>query len=219
MASNDRSVVSALIILLPGLVFGILARPTEMGLAIIGGAIAAAFLNMDKIQRFRGAGFEAEMKKAVEEAYATIENLRELARPLVVSTLGVLTFSGRWGGMDPDQKHKLAQDLERITESLSLNYGEVESAKHQFYRYHTWDRYTEFINAVSKEENIDSTAKRRLAELRDYKSPGFPSKEVIEKTLGSSVDNLGAETRGVLKDYLYYVENHRLRRKETLPPP
>ena len=33
-----------------------------------GFAIGMAFANIDKIQRFKGAGFEAEMKQAVEKA-------------------------------------------------------------------------------------------------------------------------------------------------------
>ncbi|KAA1164450.1 hypothetical protein [Pseudoalteromonas fuliginea] len=34
---------------------------TEMGLAILAGALGLAFSNLDKISKFKGAGFEAEM--------------------------------------------------------------------------------------------------------------------------------------------------------------
>ncbi|TYK65049.1 hypothetical protein [Colwellia echini] len=34
----------------------------EMGLAIVAGAIGLAFANIDKMSKFKGAGFEAEMK-------------------------------------------------------------------------------------------------------------------------------------------------------------
>ena len=43
--------------------FGYLGRPAEMGLAIVAGSIALAFSYIDKIQRFKGAGFEAEMRQ------------------------------------------------------------------------------------------------------------------------------------------------------------
>lgn len=39
----------------------------QMGLAIVAGAIAAAFINIDKFKSFKGAGFEAELQKVVEE--------------------------------------------------------------------------------------------------------------------------------------------------------
>ncbi|MFL1467391.1 hypothetical protein [Marinobacter sp. HN1S83] len=37
----------------------------EMGLAILAGSIGLAFTNIDKIARFKGAGFEAEMCEKV----------------------------------------------------------------------------------------------------------------------------------------------------------
>ncbi|MBV1788347.1 hypothetical protein KQ940_09790 [Marinobacterium sp. D7] len=42
-------------------IYGFLERPAEMGLAVLAGALGLAFSNIDKISRFKGAGFEAEM--------------------------------------------------------------------------------------------------------------------------------------------------------------
>lgn len=212
-----KSAVSAAIVLLPTCIFGVLGKPTEMGLGIVAGAIAAAFLNLDRIERFKGAGFEAEMKKVVAEAYATIENLKDLAKPLILSTLNILTFSGRWGGMDPYQKHELAENLERIAKSLSLQDNDFESAMEVFHRYHTWDHYTQFIDAVSKEKDIDDSAKDRLAALRNYESTDYPSKELIDWTLGRAAETVSPETKEILEDYLYYLKERRLRRKASLP--
>jgi len=50
--------------------FGYLGRPAEMGLAIVAGSIALAFSYIDKIQRFKGAGFEAEMRQQLETIVA-----------------------------------------------------------------------------------------------------------------------------------------------------
>lgn len=47
------------------LVFGLLGKPTEMGLSILAGALSLAFSNIDKISKFKGAGFEAEMREKV----------------------------------------------------------------------------------------------------------------------------------------------------------
>lgn len=46
--------------------FGYVARPTEMGLSILAAVLALAFTNIDKIRKFKGAGFEAEMREKVE---------------------------------------------------------------------------------------------------------------------------------------------------------
>lgn len=215
--SSPKSLISAIIVLLPACAFGLLRMPTEMGLVIVAGAIAAAFLNLDRIERFRfrGAGFEAEMKRVVEEAYATIENLKALAKPLVLSTLNILTFSGRWGGMDPHQKHELAEELERVAKSLSLHDKDLESAKEMFYRYHVWDHYTEFIDAISKEN--DDSVKNRLAALRYHESADYPSEELIIRTLGHAAEAVSPETKETLEDYLYYLKERRLRRNASLP--
>ncbi len=41
--------------------YGFTGATGEMGLAIVAGAIGLAFANLDKISKFKGAGFEAEM--------------------------------------------------------------------------------------------------------------------------------------------------------------
>lgn len=45
--------------------FGYLGKPTEMGLAIIAGALGLAFANIDKVSEFSGGGFAAKMKDIV----------------------------------------------------------------------------------------------------------------------------------------------------------
>jgi hypothetical protein len=42
-------------------IYGFMSMATEMGLAILAGALGLAFSNLDKISKFKGAGFEAEM--------------------------------------------------------------------------------------------------------------------------------------------------------------
>jgi len=46
--------------------FGFMSMPGQMTLAIAAGAIGLAFTNIDKISRFKGAGFEAEMRGMVQ---------------------------------------------------------------------------------------------------------------------------------------------------------
>ncbi|WP_051822357.1 hypothetical protein [Desulfonatronum thiodismutans] len=66
---NTIAQASAFIVLLAGsIAFGLLGKPTEMGLCILAAAIALAFSNIEKIKRFKGAGFEAEMLEKQVEA-------------------------------------------------------------------------------------------------------------------------------------------------------
>lgn len=52
------------------IVFGALGKSTEAGICVVAGAIGLAFINIDKIKRFKGGGFEAEMKEQLEAMVA-----------------------------------------------------------------------------------------------------------------------------------------------------
>lgn len=56
------------------------------------GFLIMAFSNIDKLSRFKGAGFEAEMRQKIEDAYATLENLQDLAVTLVESLIILLAL-------------------------------------------------------------------------------------------------------------------------------
>ncbi|MGA6107961.1 hypothetical protein ABS648_07455 [Pseudomonas solani] len=60
---------SAFFILIIGtFILGLLGKQAEMGLCTLATAIALAFSNIDKMKRFKGAGFEAEMFEKQFEA-------------------------------------------------------------------------------------------------------------------------------------------------------
>ncbi len=91
-------VTSWLYILIATAAFGALARPVEMGLAIVAGSIALAFSYIDKIQKFKGAGFEAEMRQA-EVVMAIVAKDAEPPRKSAASPLG---FMVRAFSTDPE---------------------------------------------------------------------------------------------------------------------
>ena len=64
-----------LILLVGTMVFGFMGRPAEMGLAIVVSAFALVFADLERFKRFKGAGFEAELKEQVE---AIVEKQTEL---------------------------------------------------------------------------------------------------------------------------------------------
>lgn len=64
-------------LLIGSLYFGIAEKPTEMGLFILTGALSLAFTNIDRISRFKGAGFEAEMWAKMDKMDSIIEKETE----------------------------------------------------------------------------------------------------------------------------------------------
>ena len=74
---KDIIQIASFSVLLGGsILFGLIGRPTEMGLSIAAGFIGLAFANIEKISRFKGAGFEAEMRER-EQIKAVIEKETE----------------------------------------------------------------------------------------------------------------------------------------------
>lgn len=68
--------VSASVLLIASSILGFLSMSTEMGLAILAGALGMAFSNIDKISEFKGAGFEAKMK--MDQVQAIIDKETEI---------------------------------------------------------------------------------------------------------------------------------------------
>ncbi len=84
MTRTNLILIIALVVL-PS-VFGFLELPAEMGLSIVGCALALTFANLDKFRRFKGAGFEAVLKETVKHlAPVSANNLAGVTKSLVSS--------------------------------------------------------------------------------------------------------------------------------------
>jgi hypothetical protein len=208
-------IVNILIIVIPGLIFGLLDKPTEMGLAIVAGAIAAAFLNLEKIQRFKGAGFEAEMKaevqQVVNEAYATMDKLREIAKPLIITCLNTMTVQGRFfSNSEVPVKVELQSEIKKAINSLSINDQNVSEALNKFHRYHTWDIFRFYIREVAL---IDRDKADAIQNLVNYDSSNFPTREKVQSIVaGIDVSPTGKEW---LEDFFVFAKDSYIRRPEA----
>ena len=105
-------------------VFGVFRMPAEMGLAIASIGLALCFANLEKFSRFKGAGFEAELRTAVAKAYAAIEDLKELSLALSAPIVDELAVSGQMLKY-VRLKHKL-ENIEKISSTLR-KFGASES--------------------------------------------------------------------------------------------
>lgn len=109
------SVMSSLSLFGISSVLGFLDKPTEMGLSILAGSLGFAFVNIDKISKFKGAGFEAEIREQhVAEAVVTaqtdeIDRLKSIAfeiderRQIIMNSLLRTDYNFRYiGGVSAD---------------------------------------------------------------------------------------------------------------------
>jgi len=73
--------------------FGIFGKGAEAGLSILACSLALAFIHIDKLKRFKGGGFEAEMKDQIDAMVAAESEPEQDAEPSGVSVEGY--------GLDP----------------------------------------------------------------------------------------------------------------------
>jgi hypothetical protein len=206
-----KTLFTVLLIILPSFYFGFIGKPTEMGLAIVTGALAGAFLNLDKFERFKGAGFEAEMKKefqkAVDEAYATIDNLKELAKPLLGAMILSLTNEGRFMFGNPDFREKdyYKDQIIDVAKSMDLLEGELLHQIEDYHAKHIWDLFHYFIETLH--EHIYGDVKPQFSALYQRGTENFPDEVILTELFKKNNMQLDENSSKKLKTYLHYLKN------------
>ncbi|PZD96972.1 hypothetical protein DNH61_04815 [Paenibacillus sambharensis] len=216
-----KNFIYIIIIMGPAMYFGFTGRPTEMGISVVASALAITFINMDKFEFFKGAGFEAQLKKvekATEEAYATIDALKTVAAPIIAETLHSISHAMRYSAGVAEIQRKLdaKYELDRVAESLGLKYEPLQKEQADFYRLHTWDLYSWVVGYFSKLK-VDSKEIQLLFDVRSeyINTVNYPSRERILELLGSEYSKIDEEGLERIEDYLYFSKNKKLRRPIT----
>lgn len=223
---NDKliTVIGGLLTFASAVMFGLKGTATEMGIIVVAGAICLAFLHIDKIQKFKGAGFEAEMKQAVAEANATIQQLREVA---TTSAEAVLTYLMAGNFMDGTT---LGKRLD-LHDQLIVNLENIEASPEQIHKadimwrngigviFHRGIRAAlegrenpHQINAKAEKHVLD--ASNEFQNLLDFPNWMAPSpKEIEEFANDKGVMNPMVEE--LLKDYSEFMQSGTFRRRDV----
>lgn len=197
------------LIVLPAL-FGAVGKPTEMGVMIVACALALAFANISRLQSFKGAGFEAHMhrvEKAVGEAYATIDQMHKLARPLVFTNVAGLAYGNQWKGPGFALENQMMRDL-RSVHTMVVPEGDksVEQMFADFYRdnsFHLLAKLKAKVGGYTVEELPNASALDALCSSREGHEP--PTIEALR----DAIRGLSPETQVRLEPYLLDYEHYR----------
>ena len=128
MSGKLTTTIGSIITLGLAVMFGLKGMATEMGIIVAAGAICLAFLNIDKIERFKGAGFEAEMKKAVAEANATVEQLREVAATSAKAILTDLMAGNFFDGTTLEKRLELHDQIINSLKGIGASESQIISS-------------------------------------------------------------------------------------------
>lgn len=209
MNELTQKLIIALVIV--PVLLGIFRSPKEMGIAAAAIGLALCFANLDKIARFKAAGVEAEMKAAVDKAYAAIDELKQLGLSLSSPIVDELAISGRMLQYI-HLKYKLERvaKIEETLRKLGASEKEVEEACATIYGRVTND-HTRRIFYSLKEANPD---KGPLFEgIDDGKMDGF-NREQLEKFIQDNKLKRSEATEEWFRDLDFFLKNKRLRRDD-----
>ena len=216
MKLNWISIVGVLLTIALATMFGLLSKSTEMGLIIVAGAIGLAFLNIDKIQRFKGAGFEAEMKKAVENAIATIEQLRNVATTSARATLTSLMAANFMSGTTMKNRLELHDQLISNLVDIGASKQQIEEADEMWKKgvgviYHRGIKKILEVRNSSNGLNIEASQEfQNLLKFDEWKAP---SSVEIKKFIESK-GLMEQELKDLIDDYRHYESTGIIKRKE-----
>lgn len=189
----------------PSTAFGCFGKTAEMGIALTAGALAAAFVNFDKFEKFKGAGIEFEIKKAekiISEANATLEQLRAVTEPLIVSNIKIISEGLTWDGFPEKEEEKFLSIIQTLN-STTLKSSEVEKAMERHHFIRRRQLYNEIIYNVQKQ---NEQVANQLYQFLDEESLYCPPESKIVEVL-KGLDKVFQETNELLADYSYYYEN------------
>jgi hypothetical protein len=194
--------------------FGYVDKPAAMALGIAAGAIGMAFSNLEKFSRIKGAGFEAELKKAVEDAYATTSSLKKLAGALSHAVLGLVAGEGRWGGMGYRRKLELKAASDVALKELGLSDAEIEGSHAMFDAYLLWDHGLAITQAMSKHPNVDNDVRADLSKLADYRSLSVANADEFRNVAQKhSIDD--PAVMELIADFQHFQSTRALRRPDV----
>ncbi|NQY07529.1 MAG: hypothetical protein HRT68_15365, partial [Flavobacteriaceae bacterium] len=147
------NIIGFIFMLVSVFLFGLKGMAVEMGIAVAASCVFLAFANLDKFTKFKGAGFEAELRDVVTEANATIQELKELADPLIRTNFEILAQANRMQGSNFDKTHELFDQLQLLQQKFQLDNAQIEISKNRYVVIHAWDMVHEIIDDV---RNVES---------------------------------------------------------------
>ena len=191
---------------------GIFCGAKQMGISVIAIFLALCFANLDKISRFKGAGMEAEVRTAVNDAYAAITQLKDLGLSLSSPIVDELTVSGRWH-VYIQLKYKL-KNVEKIAETLKklgASDKEIEETCSTFYQRLTEDHKRAVLNSLLR----SNQEKKLLFEGVNDGNMDDWDKSKLDKFIMDNDLKKNEETEDYFRDLDYFLQNKKLRREDN----
>ncbi len=195
------------------IVFGVMDKAGLMTASVLAGCLILAFAYIDKIKKFKGAGFEAELRDAVNEAYATIEKLQGIAVKLSEPIVTEVTMHKRMIQYIPlKSRYEQIKEIERSLRDLGVKEEEIEKTTEFFYSVFREDHIKKVVYGVLKDESTPDQLKEIM---ETYKEGNIPADLKIADVVASSEYTPSSEVAELVKDAEHFDREKSFRRIDT----
>ncbi|MFO7773545.1 MAG: hypothetical protein R6V59_06395 [Dehalococcoidia bacterium] len=192
-------------------VFGVFRMPAEMGLAIASIGLALCFANLEKFSRFKGAGFEAELRTVVEKTYAAMEDLKELSLALSQPIVDELAVSGQMlKYVQLKYKLEYVRKISSTLRRLGASDSEIEDVCATMFQRVRSDHIKGALRALKK-ANEDKDAV--FDGYEDWDIHDW-DKDKLEAFIRDHALNRNEEVVEWIRDLDYFAQTKRLRRED-----
>jgi len=207
---NQKLIVALVIV---PLFVGIFLGAAEMSIAAFSIIAALFFSNLDKFSRFKGGGIEAELRIAVDQAYAAIDQLKELGLSLSGPIVDELALSGRIGQyIHLKYKLKNVADIAETLEKLGASEKEIEEVCSTIYHRVTDDHMRHILHSLLK---LNPEKGSLFEGVSDMNPQWFDwNKNKLETFIKDNDLKKNEETEELIRDLDYFLKNRKLRREE-----
>ncbi|MDQ0204081.1 hypothetical protein [Pectinatus haikarae] len=206
------NIIYVFIILGPGMYFGYKNQSTEMITSIVGGAIAVAFLNFDKIAEISGLGFKVKrVEKIIDDADNAVEKLKNLAALYINITSKTFLYHGIVDGIPDRDREDIIRDLETIITEFEVNDSNVKRTLYECKYSLGCYLYNELIGIV--DDFAVKNALRKLGTNRHTRNYGnakledlIRPEEITDK-LNHYPVNLNDQEKKAFEKYKNYISH------------
>ena len=154
-----RFVAALAFILAPVIYYRDTGDSSKMIIGVIAGCLASAFMYLDRIIELKGLGFSAKLGRTIEKAEITLEMMRQLLKPVIISICHQLTYGHRMPaqGRELDKEIILRQIVD-VTNDLKLGSDkEIASSIYRFEQYKAIDLLMMIEHDLDQERLMHAT--------------------------------------------------------------
>lgn len=202
------------------LYFGVQDKPGPMFIALLGGVIVLIFLNLGKFKKWRltPTGLEAELREIADEAYATLDNLKDLAVDLADPIITFITMQNRIIQYIPlDGKIEMVNEISSTLKKFHIDDKKINATRKMFDAALIVDHIKRINQQVEQIEAISGDVKSQILLLSEHKNMYEAvklRKGEIEHIFEKNTIINNPELHKFIKDLDYYIEEKNIRRPE-----